>query len=91
MELDARELAEAVHLLSAEFPDADRAQLESVLRECGCDISAARRRLYELQEAQQPSRGPTRSSTAEVCVGVAETAVGEGGAAPAQQFTSPRR
>lgn len=66
MEVDARELAEAVHLLSAEFPDEDRAQLELVLRECGCDISAARRRLYELQEAQQPSRGPTRSSTAEV-------------------------
>ncbi|PRW56231.1 pyoverdine dityrosine biosynthesis [Chlorella sorokiniana] len=67
MEVDAREVAEAVRLLAPEFPDASASQLESVLRECGCDISAARRRLYELQEAQQLGGGSsTRPSSAAV-------------------------
>lgn len=67
MEVDARELAEAVHLLSAEFPEAPHAQLESVLWQCGCDISAARRRLYELQEEQQHAGGAARAAPAPVC------------------------
>lgn len=67
MEVGARELAEAVQLLLAEFPDAPQSQLESVLRECGCDISAARRRLYELQESQQHAGGPMRAATPKVC------------------------
>ncbi|KAI7840368.1 hypothetical protein COHA_005912 [Chlorella ohadii] len=66
MEVDARELAEAVHLLSAEFPEAPHAQLESVLWQCGCDISAARRRLYELQEEQQHAGGAARAAPAPV-------------------------
>ena len=69
MEVDERELAEAVHLLVAEFPEAPREQLEAVLRELLCDIPAARRRLYELQEAQQRAAGPTDAAHAEVRLG----------------------
>ena len=53
MSVDPAELRQAIALLTPEFPELQRSQLEAALVECECDISRARRKL--LEAAPQPS------------------------------------